>query len=124
IVRDAVEVVDGAVDRVDEPRDAARAPACTALLAEDRILRARRLDPSADELLDLAVGRGHDVDDARLRRGDLDTLAPPLGGELPCLEGDRTGQFEKFGAHASSLACGRGVARPRVAACPPTRPRF
>ncbi len=49
-------------------------------------------DPATDQLLDLAVGRGDDVDDARLAVGDLDPLGTTTGGEGGSFACDRLGE--------------------------------
>src|SRR5690606_12481105 len=85
------------------------------------ILGARRRDAGADELLDLPIGGGHDVDDARLGGRDLDPPSAALRRELPRLECDRAGQVEEFGAHAPSLARAARTRARRDAAL--TRPR-
>ena len=46
VVRDAVQVVDGAVDRVDDPREATGASGPAALLPEEPVVRARVGDPA------------------------------------------------------------------------------
>jgi hypothetical protein len=101
-VRQSVEVVDGAVDRVDDPGESARTLYRGALLAEHPVVGAGVLDTAQDESFDLAIGFGDDIHDRRLRRRHLDALAAPAGGQLPGFESDRTGEVEEVG-HASSL---------------------
>ena len=68
--RVTVEVVDGAVDGVDDPRQTRGALARAALLTEDRVVGTLGVDALAQQLLAALVHDGDDVDLARLRRFD------------------------------------------------------
>ncbi len=94
---DAVEEVDRAVDRVDDPGEPALARAATALLAEEAVERTRLREPRADERLAVAVDLRHDVDGRRLAVGDLDARAPRLDDERPGLPGDLDREAEEVG---------------------------
>src|SRR5437764_289471 len=65
--RKAVEVVRGAVERIDHPAAPARAACVRALLAEQAIVRPLAADQVADRRLGLAVGVRNHVGRARLR---------------------------------------------------------
>ena len=61
VLRQPVEVVDGAVDRVDDPADAARARASAPSSPRKPSSGRAAEQPGADQLLDGAVGLGDDV---------------------------------------------------------------
>src|SRR5690606_778147 len=92
----AVQEVDGAVDRVDDPADPPAAGAEAVLLPEDGVVRPGLADPAADQLLGGVVQRGHHVGRARLGLDDL--RAPwPLGHEhVARLLGDGHGEVEQL----------------------------
>jgi hypothetical protein len=105
-LRQPVEVVDGAVDRVDDPHDAGGAVGGGALLPQEPVVRASGADAVDEQLLAGPVGLGDDVGGGRLRVVALEPgvhrqrqgPGPPgeVGGELE--QRRRVG-----GAHGRSL---------------------
>src|SRR5690606_15672464 len=94
---DAVEEVDRAVDRVDDPGDAGAAlPRSAALLAEEPVLGPGRPQPCTDQLLDGPVGLGHDVGGRALRRGHPDALSPHPCRQRGGLERDVAGEVPEY----------------------------
>ena len=96
-MRDAVEEVDGAVDRVDDPGEAARAASAPRLLAEERVVGPQLEKSAADERLGVAVDLRHDIHRGGLHVGDLDDAAARLGDPLGSLHGDAAGDGEERG---------------------------
>ena len=105
----AVEVVGGAVERVDHPADAARAGSGRALLAEDAVVGTGRQQRVDDELLGGPVDLGDHVGAARLgaHRRPLAVEpveqqgggpAPDLLGQLDARIGSARGRWRGHGA--------------------------
>ena len=70
VLRDAVEEVHGAVDRVDDPADAGGAGLVVALLAQEPVVGAGVEERPPDQPLGAPVGLGDHVDVAGLGGGD------------------------------------------------------
>jgi len=66
-VRDAVEVVDRAVERIDVPPQTAAAYCRGSLLGDDRVIRASCAQVSNDRVLGTLVGIGDEIGGAGLR---------------------------------------------------------
>ena len=115
-----VEVVHGAVDRVDDPDDAAGARTVAALLADHPVVGARPEQPLTDQHLAGPVGLGDDVDRAGLGAGDLDAFAAQPDDQVARLASGGQGEVEQRlrgrGRHAlNPVTPGRS---PRPAARP------
>ena len=76
-LRDAEQEVDGPVERVDDPAQPARARPVVALLAEDRVVGPRRLEPRADQPLGRDVRLGDEVCRRALRADRQAAVAEP-----------------------------------------------
>ena len=114
VVRDAVQIVRGAVDRVDDPGQPAGAGVPAALLAEDAVIGTRVGKAVPDEALDFAVGFRDDVDGTRFRVRHLDALAPRLP-RAPRLERDGPGEVEQLSDMPSANhECASGASRSRA----------
>src|SRR5690606_23896023 len=92
VLTDAVEQVDSAVDRVDDPSHSGGAGGVALLLPQDRVAGAGRGDEFADQRLAATVDLGHHVDPAALGVGHGDALTGALADELCGTAGHLDGQ--------------------------------
>src|SRR5690606_9793163 len=95
VLRDAIEIVDGSVDRVDNPGEPARRDRSVALFAEEAVMGASERQLGPNESLYLAVGEGDDVDRGRLAVGDGYPPPASSAGDLPRSHRDVDGKSEK-----------------------------
>ena len=116
-LRDAVEEVDGAVERIDDPFEAARAHGSRALLAEQAVARPLAAQEADDQRLGVAVG-------IRDRIGLRALVVDPGGRVVEALDEQRAGRVG--GPHGEfeqgvRIGGGQEVAR---AGLEPATPRF
>ena len=98
VLREAVEEVDGAVDRVDDPADPGGAGLVVALLAEEPVVGAGGADPAADQLLARPVDLGDHVGRRWTWWRRPSTRSPaPLAHQRGRLAGDVDGELEQLG---------------------------
>ncbi|MPM85002.1 hypothetical protein SDC9_132079 [bioreactor metagenome] len=115
--RDAVGVVDRAVDRVDHPGETRGRPGLVGLLTEEPVLGPGPGEGVADRGLHGPVGLGDDVGDRGLAVGDGHTRLAHLLGHHRALLGDSEGETVQLGhgsgGHVSHSRGLRGHGRPR-----------
>ncbi len=114
--RQPVEVVDGAVDGVDDPADAAGAVGAGALLPQEAVVGAVLPDEAGDQLLGGEVHLGDDVDGAGFGGGHTEVGGTAVAQQRTGTAGGLQGQFEKFVVQCVALRRGglRGVGVQRV----------
>src|SRR5437016_3747599 len=103
-MRDPVEVVDRAVERIDEPADAARPPRAGSFLCDDRVVGSLPPDGRDNRFFGLLVGLRHEIGRARLRTDTRRRRAPELEQErsgLSCRLGRESARLHgAVGGHA------------------------
>src|SRR5690606_29993836 len=106
-------VVDGAVDRIDNPGETARALPRARLLAEEPVARPLGGEARPDEAFNLLVGSRDNVDKRRLAARNRHALTPALRRQLARLAREFSGEPEEFGVRLVEPCAGaRHLIRP------------
>jgi len=110
--RVAVDVVRGAVEGIDHPANAARAPAQRAFLSQQGVVGAQSGQPVDDQPLRRFVDLAHDVGGRGLRLG-AQGVAPAFDVHLPGVVGQVAGESEQLpqarrGSRPAAVGAGLG----------------
>src|SRR6266545_2822995 len=117
-VRNPVEVVHCAVERIDVPGATRAAALERALLRDDRVLREGPADRGHDRQLGLPIGVGHEIGEARFR-ADAGRLASEAFEQLPA--GDARG-VHRDGEGIRHQRCCDASRMPKATNTVPTTP--